>query len=133
MVDSVIVLIGFVAFRDWHIPLYSWITIFVMGKTIDAVLQGVSYEKTIFIVSEQHAAIRDKIINDLHRGGTFLSGEGMYNGSQKKVIFTVVNRRELAMLEEFINKIDPKAFLTVMDASEILGQGFKSLEDKLED
>ena len=133
MVDSVIVLIGFVAFRDWHIPLYSWITIFVMGKTIDAVLQGVSDEKTIFIVSEQHAAIRDKIINDLHRGGTFLSGEGMYNGSQKKVIFTVVNRRELAMLEEFINKIDPKAFLTVMDASEILGQGFKSLEDKLED
>src|SRR5690606_24123601 len=75
IVDSLIVLIGFVAFRDWHIPLYSWITIFVMGKTIDAVLQGVSYEKTIFIVSEQHAAIRDKIINDLHRGGTFLSGE----------------------------------------------------------
>jgi uncharacterized membrane-anchored protein YitT (DUF2179 family) len=133
IVDSLIVLIGFVAFRDWHIPLYSWITIFVMGKTIDAVLQGVSYEKTIFIVSEQHAAIRDKIINDLHRGGTFLSGEGMYNGSKKKVIFTVVNRRELAMLEEFINKIDPKAFVTVMDASEILGQGFKSLEDKLED
>lgn len=133
MVDSMIVLIGFVVFRDWHIPLYSWITIFVMGKTIDAVLQGVSYEKTIFIVSEQHEAIRDKIINDLNRGGTFLSGEGMYNGNQKKVIFTVVNRRELAMLEEFINKTDPRAFLTVMDASEILGQGFKSLEDKLED
>lgn len=132
-VDSVIVLVGFAAFRDWHIPLYSWITIFVMGKTIDAVLQGVSYEKTLFIVSEKHEAIRDKIINDLHRGGTFLSGEGMYNGSEKKVIFTVVNRRELAILEEFIQKTDPKAFLTVMDASEILGQGFKSLEEKLED
>jgi uncharacterized membrane-anchored protein YitT (DUF2179 family) len=49
------------------------------------------------------------------------------------VIFTVVNRRELAMLEEFINQVDPKAFLTVMDANEILGQGFKSLKDKLED
>ena len=132
-VDSVIVLVGFAAFRDWHIPLYSWITIFVMGKTIDAVLQGVSYEKTLFIVSEKHEAIRDKIINDLHRGGTFLTGEGMYNGSDKKVIFTVVNRRELAILEEFIQETDPKAFLTVMDASEILGQGFKSLEEKLED
>lgn len=132
-VDSVIVLVGFVAFGDWRIPLYSWITIFVMGKVIDAVLSGISYEKTILIVSDQHEAIRDKIINDLNRGGTFLNGEGMYNGSSKKVIFTVVNRRELAMLEEFINKIDPKAFLTVMDANEILGQGFKSLKDKLED
>ncbi|MHC1778264.1 MAG: YitT family protein [Lentimicrobium sp.] len=132
-VDSVIVLVGFVAFGDWRIPLYSWITIFVMGKVIDAVLSGISYEKTILIVSDQHEAIRDKIIKDLNRGGTFLNGEGMYNGSSKKVIFTVVNRRELAMLEEFINKIDPKAFLTVMDANEILGQGFKSLKDKLED
>lgn len=132
-VDSLIVLVGFVAFGDWRIPLYSWITIFVMGKVIDAVLSGVSYEKTILIVSDQHEAIRDKIINDLNRGGTFLNGEGMYNGSSKKVIFTVVNRRELAILEEFINKIDPKAFLTVMDANEILGQGFKSLKDKLED
>ncbi|MBK6962579.1 MAG: YitT family protein [Bacteroidales bacterium] len=132
-VDSVIVLVGFVAFGDWRIPLYSWITIFVMGKVIDAVLSGISYEKTILIVSDQHEAIRDKIINDLNRGGTFLNGEGMYNGSSKKVIFTVVNRRELAMLEEFINIIDPKAFLTVMDANEILGQGFKSLKDKLED
>ncbi|MDY0101839.1 MAG: YitT family protein [Lentimicrobium sp.] len=132
-VDSLIVLVGFVAFRDWHIPLYSWITIFVMGKVIDAVLQGISYEKTIFIVSDEHQAIRDKIIKDLNRGGTYLNAEGMYNGNQKKVIFTVVNRRELAMLEEFINKVDPKAFLTVMDANEILGQGFKSLRDKLEE
>ncbi len=132
-VDSIVVLIGFIAFGDWRIPLYSWITIFVMGKTIDAVLQGVSYEKTILIVSDQHKAIRDKIINDLNRGGTYLHAEGMFNGSQKKVIFTVVNRRELAMLEEFINEIDPKAFLTVMDANEILGTGFKSLKDKLEE
>ncbi len=132
-VDSLIVLVGFVAFGDWRIPLYSWITIFVMGKTIDTVLSGVNYEKTIFIVSDKHQEIRDKIINDLNRGGTFLQGEGMFNGQEKKVIFTVVNRRELAMLEEFINKIDPKAFLTIMDAHEILGQGFKSLHDKLED
>ncbi len=132
-VDSVIVLIGFLAFGEWSIPLYSWITIFVMGKTIDTVLSGVNYEKTIFIVSEKHDEIRNKIITDLNRGGTFLQGEGMYNGQSKKVIFTVVNRRELAMLEEFINKIDPKAFLTIMDAHEILGQGFKSLHEKLED
>lgn len=133
VVDSTIVIVGFVAFGDWKIPLYSWIAIFVMGKTIDTVLSGVNYEKTIFIISEKYDEIRNKIINDLNRGGTFLHGEGMFNGQEKKVIFTVVNRRELAILEEFINKIDPKAFLTIMDAHEILGQGFKSLHDKLED
>jgi len=56
----------------------------------------------------------------------------MYNGAEKTIIFTVVNRRELAMLVEFIHKTDPRAFLTVMDANEILGEGFRSLEEKID-
>jgi uncharacterized membrane-anchored protein YitT (DUF2179 family) len=133
MVDSVIVLTGFIAFGDWRIPLYSWITIFVMGKVIDVVQQGVSYDKTLFIVSDKHEEICTTVLNDIHRGGTVLDGEGMYNNASKKIIFTVVNRRELAMLEEMINRIDPKAFLTVINANEILGRGFKSLSEKIED
>jgi len=130
-VDSVIVLIGFIVFRDWKIPLYSWIVIFIAGKVIDVVIQGISYDKTLFIISDKHEEIRTKIIEDLNRGGTFLKGEGMFNGDEKKIIFTVVNRRELAMLEDFIHKIDPMAFLTVINANEILGRGFKSLQDKV--
>ena len=57
----------------------------------------------------------------------------MYNKTDRKIIFTVINRRELAMLEEYIQEIDPKAFLTVFDASEILGEGFKSLQEKVGD
>jgi uncharacterized membrane-anchored protein YitT (DUF2179 family) len=132
-VDSIIVLFGLIIFQDWKIPLYSLIVIFITGKVIDTVLQGVSYDKTLFIISEKHDLIRDKIINDLNRGGTFLRGHGMYNGTEKTVIFTVVNRREMAMLQEFIHEIDPRAFLTVINANEILGEGFKSLKDKLTD
>ena len=132
-VDSAIVLIGLVVFEDWKIPLYSWIVIFVTGKTIDIVLQGMSVDKTLFIVSDKFVEIRDRIINDLHRGGTYIPGKGMYNGSDKTIIFTVVNRREMALLQEFIHEIDPKAFLTVLEANEILGEGFKSLKEKLED
>jgi uncharacterized membrane-anchored protein YitT (DUF2179 family) len=51
--------------------------------------------------------------------------------ADRKIIFTVVNRRELAILEEYIHKIDPKAFLTVLDAREIFGEGFESLKDKM--
>lgn len=133
LVDSTIVLTGFIAFGDWRIPLYSWITIFVMGKVIDTVLTGVAYDKTLFIISDKYEEIRISVLNDIHRGGTILEGQGMYNGAEKKIIFTVVNRRELAILEEMINRIDPQAFLTVFDANEILGKGFKSLSEKIDD
>lgn len=128
-IDSVIVLVGLIAFRDWRIPLYSWIVIFITGKVIDVVLQGVDYDKSIFIVSDKFEEIREKILNDLHRGGTFLSGKGMYNGKERTIIFTVVNRRELQLLQAFISKVDPKAFLTVINASEILGEGFKPINE----
>ena len=133
MVDSGIVLLSYLAFGDWKIPLFSWITIFVMGRVVDTVMHGFSYDKTLFIISDKHDEIRLRIIEDLRRGGTFLHGEGMYNHAQKQIIFTVVNPRELYMLEEYIHRVDPDAFVAVLDAYEILGKGFKSLSEKVED
>lgn len=131
VVDSAIVLVGLVAFQDWKIPLYSLIVIFITGKVVDVVLQGISYDKTIFIVSDKSQELRDKIISDLNRGGTFLHGQGMYNGKERTIIYTVVNRRELSILQEFIHKTDPNAFMTVINANETIGNGFKSLNDKI--
>ncbi|MBU1369188.1 MAG: YitT family protein [Bacteroidetes bacterium] len=132
-VDSAIVLVGLLVFQDWRIPLYSLIVIYITGKVIDTILQGVDYDKTLFIISDKYEEIRTKIIDDLNRGGTYIHGKGMYNGDDKTLIFTVVNRRELAMLQDFIHSIDPKAFVTVINANEILGEGFKSLREKLAD
>lgn len=132
IVDSVIVLLGLVVFQDWRIPLYSWITIFVTGKVIDIVVEGMSYEKSLMIVSEKHVEIREKILNDMKRGGTYLNGQGLYSGNDRNVIFTVVTRRELAILQDYINLVDPDAFMTVTDSTEVLGKGFRSLKDKVE-
>lgn len=132
IIDSIIVLLGLVAFGDWKIPLYSWIVIFITGKVIDITMEGMSYEKTIFIISDKYEEIRHKILNDIRRGGTYIDGKGMYNNSDKKIIFVNVTRRELSILTEFVNEIDPKAFLTVIEASEILGEGFKPLESKVD-
>lgn len=131
-VDSVIVLVGLLVFQDWKIPLYSWIVIYITGKVIHVVLEGVSYDKSLFIISDKHEEIREKIISNLDRGGTYIDGKGMYNLAERKIIFTVVSRRELSLLEEYIHEIDPKAFLTVTDATEILGEGFKSLKEKVD-
>ncbi|MFZ4546514.1 MAG: YitT family protein [Bacteroidales bacterium] len=133
MVDSAIVLLSYVAFGDWRIPLFSWITIFVLGRVIDTAMHGFSYDKTLFIISDKHEEIRNSIIGDLKRGGTFLHGEGMYKHDTKQIIFTVVNPRELYMLEEYVHRIDPEAFIAVLDAYEILGKGFKSLSEKVKD
>ena len=130
-VDSAIVLIGLAVFRDWKIPLYSWIVIFITGKVIDVVMEGLGNDKSVFIISDRYEAIRDRIINDLDRGGTYIDGVGMYNHASRRMIHTVVSRRELAILEEYVHEIDPKAFLTVTDATEILGEGFKSLKEKV--
>jgi uncharacterized membrane-anchored protein YitT (DUF2179 family) len=127
-VDSFVVLIGLIAFRDWKIPLYSWIVIFITGKVIDGIMQGISYDKTVIIISDKHEEIRKKILYDLDRGGTYFLGEGMYAGKPKKVIYTNISRRELATLIDYIKDIDPNAFLTVIDANEIIGHGFKPIK-----
>ncbi len=129
-VDSVIVLLSLVAFQDWQIPLYSWVVIYITGKAIDLVLEGGNYNKALIIISEKHEEIKHKILIDLERGGTYLNGTGMFTGHEKSIIYTVVSRREVAILEEFISTIDPNAFITIMDTREILGEGFQSLKHK---
>lgn len=129
-VDSSIVLLALAFFQDWAIPLYSWIVIFISGKAIDLTLEGVDYYKAMFIISNEHKAIKEKILNDLERGGTYLEGRGLYTDEEKQVIFTIASRREVAILEEYISSIDPDAFITIMDTKEILGEGFKSLTPK---
>jgi len=55
----------------------------------------------------------------------------MFNGKDRTIIYTVVNRREVATLQEFIRKTDPNAFITVINANEIFGEGFKSLNENV--
>ncbi|WP_421919656.1 YitT family protein [Marinifilum sp.] len=129
-IDFLIVLSCLYIKADWQIPLYSLVVLYITGKVTDITLQGSSYEKALFIISDKYEEIKTKVIGDLNRGGTFLKGTGMYDGEEKNMIFMVVNRRELSMLQDYIHSIDPNAFVTVMETNEILGKGFKSLKDK---
>ncbi|MBI9058429.1 MAG: YitT family protein [Labilibaculum sp.] len=130
-VDSLIVLSSLYIVMDWQIPLYSWIVLFIIGKVTDITLQGSTYEKALFIISEKHEEIRNKITNDYKLNGTILKGNRTLDLKEKQIIFIVVNRRELSMLQDYIHSIDPIAFVAVMETNEILGKGFKS-SDKVE-
>lgn len=103
-----------------------------MGKVIDMILHGFSDDKIIFIISEKSEELRKTIIYNLQCGGTIFQAKGMYTQDDKNVLFTVMNRRAIPDLQKYIFKIDPEAFITIVDAHEILGKGFKSLQEKIE-
>jgi len=129
IVDSSIVIGGLIAFDDWKIPLLSWLIIFMVGKIVDVIIEGTGYDKSVMIISEKHEQIKNKILNDMKRGGTYIKGKGMFKSDEKNIIMTVVNRREVVILKDFIRKIDPNAFVMVSDTNEIMGDGFKSLNE----
>ena len=128
-IDSVIVLFGLVVFKDWKIPLYSWLVIFITGKVIDATMQGINYNKAMFIISDHYEEIRIKIIENLSRGATSIPIKGMYKGTERNMIFVNVPRREMVILMQYIKEIDKNAFLTVFDAYDIYGEGFKPFDE----
>lgn len=130
LVEAMVILSGMVLFGDWRLPLYSLISLFLTSKVIDIMIDGPSTDKMLLIISDKHEDIRDYIINDLERGGTYLKASGMYTENDKNVIFVVLSRNELPMIKSFIHKIDPLAFMTVVSAHETLGDGFKQFNNK---
>jgi hypothetical protein len=124
IIDSAIVLVGLIAFRSWEVPLYSWITIFVYGRVVDAIMDGGRTEKAVIIVSEKPDEISNAVLHNIGRGGTFLQGNGMYSGTEKKVIYTVVHRPQVETLKAIVLQIDPNAFISILPAYEIFGRGF---------
>lgn len=109
----------------WLLSLYSLICIFVSSRVIDYAIDGASYDKLLFIISKENDKLRDFIINDLERGATFLKASGMYTKEDKEMIFLVISRREVALVQRKVKNIDPKAFLVVTDAYDTYGEGFK--------
>lgn len=126
IVESCVIVSGLVVFGDWTLPLYSLISLFITSKLIDVIIDGTSTDKLLFIISEKHEEIKNFILEDLGRGGTYLKASGMYTKSDKMVIFVVISRNQLPRMREVIKGLDDKAFLTVVNAHEIVGDGFKS-------
>ena len=113
----------------WLLSLYSLICIFVSSRVIDYVIDGASYDKLLFIITKENDKMRDFIINDLERGATFLKAAGMYTKEEKEMIFLVVSRREVALVQRKLKSIDPRAFFVVTDAYDTYGEGFKAFPE----
>jgi uncharacterized membrane-anchored protein YitT (DUF2179 family) len=96
----------------------------VGGKVTDAVIEGFNHNKSVMIISDKSSEIAGRIMNDLHRGVTYLEGQGAYSGQPKLVISCVVSHYEIPKLNEIVHSIDNKAFIYITETIEVNGKGF---------
>mgnify|MGYP004617761975 CR=1 FL=1 len=125
LIDTVIVLLNVMFFKQLEIALYSAIAIYLMGKVIDIFLEGINFSKVIYIISEKNEDISKKINQDVGRGTTMLYGKGMYKGEEKNLLLCVASRNEIGQITQIINKLDKHAFTIISNAREVFGKGFK--------
>lgn len=127
MVDFSVIIAATIVF-GWEAALYAIISLYASGIIIDKTLDGVSYSKMVFIISDEYDKIREVILYDIERGGTGISANGLFTNNEKKMIITVLDSKEIHGLKEFIKAIDKNAFVIVTDVHEVYGEGFTPIQ-----
>ena len=127
VLDGIIILGGLLTF-SLQIGLYSIIAVAISAKVSDMVLEGSKFAKGVYIISDRYREIADLIMHEIDRGATALHAEGMYSREEKNMLFVALNKKEIVRLKEIVYDIDPRAFMIVIDAREVLGEGFLKYE-----
>lgn len=121
--DGIIVLTAMYVFSVEQ-GLYALIGLFVTSRTIDLAQVGLNTSKSIIVVTDHVEEIRMALLNEIDRGVTVWRAEGGYTKTKKDMIMCVVNQNEFSRTTQVIKQIDSKAFIVVMNASEVIGEGF---------
>ena len=87
------------------------------GIVLDHFIFDNSIKRRVCIITEKEEALRQFIINDLHSGATMYEAIGAYNFEKHNEIITIVDKNEYQKLMNFINREDPKAFVTIYNVS----------------
>ena len=125
IIDIAIVVLNVIFFREIEIGLYSAIAIYLSGKMIDVVFEGIYFTKTMFIVSSKYKEIAKEIGQKLDRGSTAVYAKGMYTREKKMMLWCVASRGEVAKIKQIAQEIDPRSFIVISSAREVWGKGFK--------
>lgn len=131
-VDMFIVITTAFVYKSFESPMYAIIIIFVSTKIMDSMLYGtdIGTGKMMFIISSKSKEISDHILHNLDRGVTRLKSVGGYSGIEGEVLLCAVRRQEVYRTYDMAKKIDPRVFIIVGDAGEIVGEGFKEYNIK---
>lgn len=128
MVDFLVTLLGAMTFGI-NVGLYAFLSVIINGFVIDNVIAGFNVCKEVTIISSKNNEISKFILEDLERGCTFLKGIGGFSGEDTMLLYTVLGRSEFIKLKRFIAEVDKNAFITVGEVHEVVGEGFKPIEE----
>ena len=107
--------------------LYTLISMFIQGLILNKVLKGFSSKRLMLILTNKETEIIDFIMKDLHRGVTSLAAKGEFTDCNKRMLYCLVTTREMLQLKTKILSIDSKAFISILDVSEVRGKGFSNI------
>jgi len=127
IIDIVIVSLNVVFLGNIEIGLYSAIAIYLYGKMVDIIFEGIYFTKLLFIISDKNDEISEAIVNEVRRGVTGLYGKGMYKQKEKIVLICAASRRDVYKIKELARRIDKRSFIVVANAREVVGKGFKEI------
>ena len=119
------IVIGII-FKSWELPLYSIITYAVGIKSIDFIVEGLDKAKSVMIITEKEDEICDALSLYFGYGVTQIHATGYYSQQSRSVIYFVVNRFQIGKLKTIVSAIDPSAFITISETSDVLGSSLKS-------
>lgn len=125
--DALIVTVSALVFKNVDVALYAGLVVFINSVLLDVVLYGRDGAKLIFIISDRHEAITKRVLEELDIGVTYISGSGAYSGRAKNVIMCVMRKQLSPRAETIVREEDPGAFMIVTSATEIFGEGYKSI------
>ena len=123
--DAIVIALNVICFSNLEVGLYSAISIYIMGKVIDIVFEGIGFSKMIFIISEKYDKIAIEIGKKVLRGTTGIYSKGMYTNEERLMIMCVASRREIIQIRQIAKKIDIKSFVIISNVREVYGKGFK--------
>lgn len=126
--DGLIVFLAALAF-SWEHALYAVVGLYIGGVVTEVTLTGTNVMRVATIITQKPEAIAARLMADLERGVTEWSGRGMYSGRERHVLLCAVSRSEMVTLKLIVHEIDPHAFVIIGQAQEVLGEGFRRLED----
>lgn len=125
-VDFIVTLFCGAAFGA-EVGMFALLAVIMNGFVIDSVIEGLSVSKQVLVISTRSDIISKYIMDDLNRGCTIFHGKGGFTGNDTGILLTVLGRGEFIRLKKYIMQVDSKAFITVSDAHEVLGEGFKDI------
>lgn len=122
-IDTVVVIIAAMAF-GLQAGLFALVSLFTSTKAMDAIIKGFNTAMQFLIISTKQEEIVSRIHSEVERGCTRLEATGTYEGRKNGALLCVVSRMEAAKLKKIVSEVDPRAFVTVCDVHEALGEGF---------